>query len=33
MGKMISAYRILVGRREGRNLLEDPDIDGKIVLK
>jgi hypothetical protein len=33
MGDMRSAYRILVGRREGRNHLEDPGIDGKIVLK
>jgi hypothetical protein len=33
MGEMRSAYRILVGSREGRNHLEDSGIDGKIVLK
>jgi hypothetical protein len=27
------AYSILVGRPEGRNHLEDPDVDGKIILK
>jgi hypothetical protein len=25
--------RILVGRPEGRNHLEDPGIDGRIILK
>jgi len=33
MGEMRSVYRILVRRCEGRNHLEDPGIDGKIVLK
>jgi hypothetical protein len=28
-----SAYRILVGRRERRNHLEDLDEDGRIILK
>jgi hypothetical protein len=28
-----SAYRILVGRPEGRNHLEDPGIDVRIILK
>jgi hypothetical protein len=28
-----SAYRILVGKPEGRTHLEDPDIDGWIILK
>jgi hypothetical protein len=27
------AYRILVGRPEGRNHLEDPGVDGRIILK
>jgi hypothetical protein len=27
------AYRILVGRLEGRNHLEDPGVDGRIILK
>jgi hypothetical protein len=33
MGEGRSAYRILVGRPEGRNHLEDPGIDGRIILK
>jgi hypothetical protein len=28
-----SAYRILVGRPEGRRPLEDPGVDGRIILK
>jgi hypothetical protein len=27
------AYRILIGRPEGRNQLGDPGIDGRIMLK
>jgi hypothetical protein len=27
------AYRALVGKPEGRNHLEDPGEDGKIILK
>jgi hypothetical protein len=27
------AYRIVVGRPEGRNDLEDPGVDGRIILK
>jgi hypothetical protein len=27
------AYRILVGKPEGRNHLEDPGVDGRIMLK
>jgi hypothetical protein len=27
------AYRILVGRPEGRNHLGDPGVDGRIILK
>jgi hypothetical protein len=33
MGEGRGAYRILVGRPEGRNHLEDPGVDGKIILK
>jgi hypothetical protein len=33
MGERRGAYRILVGRPEGRNHLRDPDIDGKVILK
>jgi hypothetical protein len=33
MGEERGAYRIFVGRPEGRNHLEDPGIDGRILLK
>jgi hypothetical protein len=33
MGEGTGAYRILVGRPEGRNQLEDPGVDGRIILK
>jgi hypothetical protein len=33
MGEERGAYRILVGRPEGRNRLEDPGVDGSIILK
>jgi hypothetical protein len=33
MGDRRGADRILVGRPEGRNHLEDPGIDGRIILK
>jgi hypothetical protein len=33
MGKGRGAYKILVGRPEGRNHLEDPGVDGRIILK
>jgi hypothetical protein len=33
MGEGRGAYMILVGRPEGRNLLEDSGIDGMIILK
>ena len=26
-------YRVLVGRPEGRDHLEDPDVDGRIILR
>jgi hypothetical protein len=33
MGKRRSAYRVLVGKPQGRNHLEDPGVDGRIILK
>jgi hypothetical protein len=27
------ASRVLVGKHEGGNHLEDPDVDGRIILK
>jgi hypothetical protein len=28
-----SAYRVLVGKLEGKSPLEDSDVDGRIILK
>ena len=33
MGENRGACSILVRRPEGRNRLEDPDVDGRIILK
>jgi hypothetical protein len=33
MGARRGTYSVLVGKREGRNHLEDPGIDGRIILK
>jgi hypothetical protein len=33
IGEWRVAYRILVGWPEGRNHLEDPGVDGTIILK
>jgi len=33
MGNRRSAYRVLVRKPEGKNHLEDPGIDGRIILK
>jgi hypothetical protein len=33
MGERRGAYRALVGKPEGRNHLEDPGVDGRIILK
>jgi hypothetical protein len=33
MGARRVAYRALVGKPEGRNHLEDPGVDGMIILK
>jgi hypothetical protein len=32
-GERKGAYRALVGKSEGRNHLEDPGVDGRIILK
>jgi hypothetical protein len=33
MGERRGAYRASVGKPEGRNHLEDPGVDGRIILK
>jgi len=33
MGNRRGAYRIFMGRPEGRDHLEDPGIDGGMILK
>jgi hypothetical protein len=33
MGMRRCIYRILVGKLVGKSLLEDPDVDGRIVLR
>jgi hypothetical protein len=33
MGEKRGAYRILMGRPEGRDHLRDPGVDGRIILK
>jgi hypothetical protein len=33
MGTCRGAYRALVGKPEGRSHLEDPGVDGRIILK
>jgi hypothetical protein len=33
MREKINAYRVLVGKSETKKHLEDPDIDGWMVLK
>jgi hypothetical protein len=33
MGDRRGAYRVLVGKPDGKNHLEDPGIDGRILLK
>jgi hypothetical protein len=32
-GESRGAYRLLVGKPEGRNYLKDPCTDGRIILK
>jgi hypothetical protein len=33
MGERRGAYGVLVGKPEGRNHLEDPGVNGRIILK
>jgi hypothetical protein len=33
MGKRRGVYRVLVGKPEGKNHLEDTGIDGRIILR
>ena len=33
MGERRSVYRVLVGKPEGKNHLEDPGVDGRIILR
>jgi hypothetical protein len=33
MGERRGAYRVLVGKPEGRNHLEEKGVDGRIILK
>jgi len=33
MGEMSKAYKILVGKPEGKRPLEHPGTDGRIILK
>jgi hypothetical protein len=33
MGEMRDVYGVLVGKPEGKNHLEDPGVDGRIILK
>jgi hypothetical protein len=33
MGERSSAYRVLVGKPEGKSNLEDIDVDGRMILK
>jgi len=33
MGEREGVYRVLVGKSEGKNHLEDPGVDGGIILR
>jgi hypothetical protein len=33
MGKRRGAYRVLVGKPEGKEHLEDPSVDGRIIVR
>ena len=33
MGKGRGVHRVLVGKPEGKRTLEDPDVDGRIILR
>jgi len=32
MGERRGTYRVLVGKTEGKDHLEDPDLDGRVML-
>ena len=32
-GEGRGVYRVLVGKPKGKNHLEDPDVDGRIILR
>jgi hypothetical protein len=33
MGERIGVYKVLIGKPEGKNHLEDPGVDGRIILR
>jgi len=33
MGEMRGVYRVLVRKPEGKRPLEDPDVDGRIIIR
>ena len=33
MGESRGVYRVLVGKPKGKNHLEDPGVDGRIILR
>jgi hypothetical protein len=33
IGEMRNAYRILIEKSKGKNHLEDPSVDGRIIVK
>jgi len=33
MGERTGVYRVLVGKPEGKSLLEGPGVDGRIILR
>jgi hypothetical protein len=33
MGASRGAYRVLVGKPEGKRILGNPDVDGRVVLR
>jgi hypothetical protein len=33
MGEGRGAYRVLLGKHEGKDNLEDPGVDGRIILR
>jgi hypothetical protein len=33
MGERKGVYRVLVGKSEGKNHLEDPGVNGRIILR